>query len=593
MVWNFIGQGGRKKKKKASNSQPFVVSIRGECKKISKQDFQDLLGQSQYSVISTDSQKLSQSVIFQHRQSNGHKSNNVGSSSSRPLFLDVPEGARILALLASSQRRSGSMLRLPLQRLEDKDPGNIDCAETLDFQMKEDEIEVGSKRWNTLDSVNFVFVDDSVPATAINTTSDLFAVAANSLELQRGGLKVECLTLLPPNPLFLALSLLSFGLELGSPLSWISQQSEESGIEKKIKKAYDWLLRRTKVLKNDSFGTDRLILTNRFDEAYQEVPVVWEKEKVKERLEQAALFHESSMQMGETLVCFPEKIDELCRLFDGIEECTFSLWDNFWEEALTKENLSAWQKERKQGARVERDYHVPVADTVAQEAGNSGTVPKSSNQSKNQQGAITDTKDEKLQHHSIRHFKKDIQAKAVRWFSTSLEDGENIPEFPSTNILALLFHLLGEHESVTKNEARKFKISLDDWEISCFKKKTGESLFRACFINDAVNLNPVFGRGKNKLPKWIKKNRGRPSKIAEAKACVPPAVAIPNMEEIHGVGLLFESIHDALKMEAAFWLELQFAHATSSSTRHWFMHTMDQMLHILLRHKEGSLNGAN
>eukprot|EP00980_Cylindrotheca_fusiformis_P003407 scaffold758_cov104-Cylindrotheca_fusiformis.AAC.6 len=56
-------------------------------------------------------------------------------------------------------------------------------------------------------------VPASVPASAVNTKGPLFACCSNALEINGGWLRVEGMSLLPPNPLFLLLSMLSFGLD--------------------------------------------------------------------------------------------------------------------------------------------------------------------------------------------------------------------------------------------------------------------------------------------------------------------------------------------------------------------------------------------
>merc|ERR1712194_10851 len=134
----------------------------------------DLLGRKPLSV-STNTKSCDQSILLQ--QSPGSQQPEV-SGFQEPLFADVPEGARILALLASSQRR-GKKHVLKIPRVSQ----DIDSEETYDFSLKEDEIDV-LMRWKRFDSSSPVYVDDSVPATAIHTPPDLFAVAANSLELQ-------------------------------------------------------------------------------------------------------------------------------------------------------------------------------------------------------------------------------------------------------------------------------------------------------------------------------------------------------------------------------------------------------------------------
>ncbi|KAL3918332.1 MAG: hypothetical protein SGILL_004290 [Bacillariaceae sp.] len=593
MIWNFLPQGSKKKKKKATNAQPFTVSIRGQCQQVSKPDMQDLVG-NQCTSISNNRKNSLQTIVVKQPASKPSNSSD-GLRDVDPIIVDVPEGARVLAMLASGQRKAKNQLRFPM---DSEDP---DSEVTIDFAMKQEEVDV-SKRWRRVDSDNMVYVDESsIPGSAIHTTSDLFAVAANSLELQRGGLRVDCLTLLPPNPFFVVISFLSFGLNVGSLRSWIAAESkaddEDSGISKTVSKAYTWLIQRTKVV--DTKSNDCIVIGGQFTDDFKEDPTVWKKEKIKERLQGAALFHEEAKGMGESLRCFPEKTKELCQLFDALDDDTFSFWDQFDEEALTEENLSRWRIERKTSTSEVQRFKVPVADVTASQvpdnrlapnAASTGKRPKNGRKKKSDpaQKKSPSRKDEKMEHHSVRRFDKDIVAQSTDWFSTNLGVGESMPAFPSTNILALLFQLYKEialDPPVSANEARKFTISLNPrfWDVTLFRhKQTGKEWYKASLLKSPIPFLSPNGRGKNKLPKWIKKQHNRPTSIAEAKDCVPPNVDCPAMIEISsGAGLMFDSIQDALQMEAAFWLERQFCHAGKNSTQHWFMHPMDRMIQIL------------
>jgi hypothetical protein len=450
-----------------------------------------------------------------------------------------------------------------------------------------------------LETDGTVYCDESVPATAIHTTSNLTVVAANALELQRGGLRVEGLTLLPPNPLFLVLSFLSFGLQLGTPLSWTTNPAEETVVDKKANKAYTWLMGRNKVCKTGSSGSNQIILSYELDEQYKQIPIIWEEAVVKDRLLRAVLFHESSLSMGEKLVCFPDKIHELCKLFDGVDGNNLFPWSSLGDEALTSINLTLWQKERKASGKEEQHIHVPTVthSSTTEKVGNpSPAMPhtKGTNKTKRPESASSNKKRWELERHGIHAFDGNIKSLSNQWFSTTLNTGESFPEFPSTNILALLFLTMGQLVSMTYPtshiDENNFFVSLstENWDIACYKKKSYVSppMYNAIFVNKSIPDLPITGRGKNKLPKWIKKSRGRPSTVAEAKECVPPNIKCPNMVENPSEGLLFESIHDALHMEAAFWLERQFCHAGKASMRHWFMHPIDQMVAILSKHHQ-------
>jgi len=581
MTWHFFTQRSSSKKKKKYNSvQPFFVTTIGECRKVSKPDLEDLLGRKPLSV-SENVKNSAQSIVLKRPPIVSQLLESRGFR--QPLFLDVPEGARILAMLASSQRKGKYILRIPRNNSDDPE-------DTVNFSMAQDEIDV-SKRWRRMDTAKLVYVDESVPSTAIHTTNDLYAVAANSLELQQGGLRVDGLTLLPPNPLFLLLSLLSFGLEPDTPLLW-STQSEEVGAEKKVHKSYSWLV--DKVTKNKNRGDDQTYVSgNASADAW-----------VLDRLRLANVFHQNSLSMGEKLACFPDRIIQLCALFDGVEG-ELTPWESITEEALTMENLSTWRMERKTSTKTE--YNGPRRTSVSDGTNKKYSTPKKNftprknstpatkstlGRSKNRKTEINSPTGKKLEHHAIRHFDSQFIISSNLLFSTTLNNGETMPAFPSTNILALVFKMFeGQVLKIGSNDKSKFKVSLnaENWDVACYKENNDDTLYKARFVNDSIGDISVVGRGKNKLPKWIKKNSERPSTIADAKACVPPNVLCPKLVESDSDGLLFESIEEALQMEAAFWLNRQFCHAGKVDTRNWYAHSIDQMINILQKQHDGSL----
>ncbi|KAG7349171.1 ATP-dependent RNA helicase HrpA [Nitzschia inconspicua] len=591
MKWEFTRQERSKKSKKSTKSQTFYLSVRGGRAALTKQDMQDLMGRKT-TTISTNRQNSSQLLFLQRTKAISSEPRSV-TGHVEPLLLDAPESARILALLASSQRRGKSMLKFPVNSGDDPEA-------TVDFVLEE-EVNV-LKRWRRLGSDKLVYVDESVPATAIQTASPLYAVAANALELQRGGLRVEGLTLLPPTPLFLLLSFLSFGLEVGSSASWIDDfdnDGKESSASKRVNKAYAWLTQCVGQT-NGKAASDFLVIGMRLDQDFKEVPIVWKKDEIKNRVNMAVLFHEDAMGMGESLVCFPEKIAQLCDLFDCVDGNSLSPWDTLMDEALTHENLETWRREAKSILSETRQHSTKTCETLGRspcqgkqpETSGRRAILHQKNENTSDGIAVAPKKEPKLEQHPIRHFKKEVLDKSKDWFSTKLCAGESLPSFPSTNILALLFQLYRElilDDSIVQN-GRRPVISLDSshWDIIRLRKnESGESWYSARFVHNEIPFLPVVGRGKNKLPTWIKKQRGRPSEIEDAQKCVPPHVKSPSIYKIPGGGgLMFETLEEALQMEAAFWLEQQYCHGTKKSLRHWYMHPIDQMVQILRKHKQ-------
>lgn len=639
IVWRFHPQGiGKKKKKKSTAPQPFSVTLKGSCNAISKSNMKDILGR-EVKTLSTNVKNSSQSIVFPKTPNGNTKERDCARPS---LLLDVPEGCRVLALLASSQRKQ-PMLRFPRETMNDYIEGEVD-----EYRLKQEEVEI-MRRWKRLDTGSQVFVEDSVPASAMNTASNLYAVAANALELQRGGLKVDCLTLFPANPLFVLLAFTSFGLSPSSPISWTSDEGHEEVKLHRLQKAFSWLVDRTNKALRKNKGAEKgilLIMESAEDGAISTVE--WTREIIEERLEQAIAFNESSMGMGENLMCFPEKVAELCNLFDGCDGTTMTTWPSLTDESLTLENLRKWIHERKTQPYNQVHDSKAAADALlvvhgsskSEDASNSKPKPRTSSWQKREkktkrENGARESKDEggtlvqangssevetlpkqmeskrttkknrrkkaNAEHHAIRTYDDETRNLSRRWFATDINEEEQVSKLPSTNILALLFQtfkdlvvddVTGRSGSTTAQNDYLISLTPNNWEVQQFPQPDGTNLYQALFINTAIPDVPMAGRGKNKLPKWIRKSCRRPSTQSEALECVPPNIASPKCIESGGT-LLFESIQHALQMEAAFWLDQQFCHAGKSSTQHWYLHSLDFMIHILLKVHGGTLGNRD
>ena len=305
---------------------------------------------------------------------------------------------------------------------------------------------------------------------------------------------------------------------------------------------------------------------------------------MKDRLEQAILFNEGALTMEEKLVCFPDKIRELCELFDGVDGQKLTPWSTIDEESLTAENLKKWQRERKSSTN-----EIPRRQFPSNEYKQAATpeAAKNSERTKSRETPMKEQKSKGMERHGIRHFDNNLITVSKKWFAITLSEGEEMPTFPSTNILALIFQQYKELFS-SDNESVDVALDTSNWDIASFKESDDKILYKARFLNESVPFTPVFGRGKNKLPKWIKKSKRRPTTAADAKECVPPTVECPTIVESKNDGLLFESIEDAVKMESAFWLNQQFCHAGKSWIRHWYAHSMDQMIAVLEKHSNSN-----
>jgi Helicase conserved C-terminal domain len=632
MIWYFPAPT----KKKSKQQQQFELTLRGECLQLTKTDLNDMLGCAP-TFVSTQTKATSQAIVF-------HKSPSASEGQNALLKQDVPEGVRVIATMACSQRKGAPRLRFPdpNRNLDDQE-SDKNAEETIDFPVSPEQVDV-ARRWRRMGTDGMVYVEDSVPASAIHPTSKLFAVASNALELQRGGLRVECLTLLPPNPLFLLLSLLTFGLD---PVTSFAStfinpiENEEDKTARLILRAMCWLEMNAKVSVATGLPSchDEMILTESPGDK-----IVLKRAVIKERLEDAIKFNATAMNMGEKLMCFPDQIKSLCEIFDGLDDhLPIRVWDTLHDESLTDSNLMAWRQEYKTSRKKHRHSTKKIHDDVDVETDHLSIEPNHStkssidNKTKSPASGSDDNTRAKSSSksnaanidrralrkastskpgrdegrcprslhcqdfHALRTFDDRIIQESNRWFATTL-NGFEMPVFPSTNILALVFDAFGkffldsnikvELDAAPRSQKQnEFLVSLysTNWDIISIKQDVDDldgsiTLYKAHFINPSIPDIPVFGRGKNKLPKWLKKGKGRPSKIDDAKACVPPAINFPDeVVEVEGHGLAFKSLYGAVQMESAFWLEKQFCYAGKTCTRHWYDHTMDQMLDILVK----------
>jgi hypothetical protein len=187
---------------------------RGQVAQVSKSDLCDLFATPLISMKVQETQSMQQTVTFSPTMNtpitsyNGKTESATGdhsleSSWHRPLLLDIPEGARLLSVLASGRRKGHS---IQFSCLETEESYKDDSA-YLEVSLNRDQTQI-SQRWKQFGSNNNVYVNEnSVPAAAVSRWGpiEVFACCANTLEVRGGGLRVEGLTLLPPGRLFVLL----------------------------------------------------------------------------------------------------------------------------------------------------------------------------------------------------------------------------------------------------------------------------------------------------------------------------------------------------------------------------------------------------
>lgn len=585
-----------KKKKKSVSQQEFQLLLRGSCQPMSKVDIQDLLG-ALFVNIAKDSTKTVQSINFMCQEKMPWRFNKKGaelmatsidsdlSAWKRPLFIDTPEGARILSVLASGNRRGEPRVEFS---------GETDDEEEKPTTIFFDPVEMSiAKRWYRFGSDQMVFVDTTtVPASATNADFPLIACCSNSLQLKGGGLKVEGMTILPPNPLFLLLCRLSFGLRPDIDMNFRSLAGDKSGASSDpTKQALAWLKTRLENIDNKTIETG--IPGVSFDL----------QSNARSRIQMAIEFHQSCVTMGETLVCFPEKVRTLCQLFTGLDGYDSSPCEAIQERGVTLSNLTSWQSEKRKqtvGRRLVGSSKGSTSelrpDTMDKSSSRISTpAPPIQSSSPPVEGEVNTSKGKFLAKWRIlRTFDKVTQEKARSLFATTFDGGQQLSpsDFPSTNILAIIFQevaiALSRANEKNKQIAEKGSVTLDttNWEIVVHEHENSTLLYRAKFKNGLIPMTPLLGRGKNKLPKWMKKD-SRPKTVHDMKACVPPTIPFPEPKVVHlskdRQALAFDTIDCALQMEAAFYLERQFAVAGKNTFRHWFDHGLTEMVNILLK----------
>ncbi len=580
-------EGKKKKKKHKLQHNEFHYFLKGTCHPISKVDLQDLLAALSVTISKTTT-RTSQAINFLYHEKKpllypkkgaalfASSINSDLSSWERPFFVDTPEGARILSVFASGNHRGAARVKFADDKEDDED-----ASTTIFFDAAEMSI---GERWYRFGTDQRIYVDKTtVAASATNCDFPLIACCANSLELKGGGLRVDGMTLLPPNPLFLLLCRLSFGLGANINLNFRSIPGGRSrATSDPAKDALNWLNTRLELMKTKTIETG--IPGNSVDV----------HANGKDRIEMAIDFHQSCANMGEALVCFPDKVKALCKIFDGVDGYNSSPDETIDERGLTMGNLNVWRLERKAHLKISPVETPRQSPSYKSSASISTTLqlPKRSISPVEQKApahAVKCTTEWQI----VRTFEKETLDNARRLFATTLDDGQQLSQsdFPSTNILAILIKEVAD--ALTTSGAKKFKpkqgsVNLDttNWEIIVHKKEDGQLLYHAKFKNTLLPMTPLFGRGKNKLPKWMKKDV-RPKLIKDVRACVPPKITVPEPIAVHlsteRQVLAFETIDSALRMEAAFYLERQLAVAGKNSFRHWFEHGLTEMVQILLK----------
>jgi hypothetical protein len=260
---------------------------------------------------------------------------NASSSLSPPPVECIPEGARLISVLASGRRKDNYIM------LNDSpDGGNTKeiTMETVTINLDRKQTSI-AMRWKRYGTEQMVFTDfNSVAASAapLNGIDFLVCVCANTLELKGGSLRagkcVSCyfflvvcfffpqlhvfyiscvlfvwveidgLTLLPCGEFFYFLCKAAFGL-----VSGYKEDDMEVFLNKSV---------------------SELCKTHASDDS----------EKMKSKIRDALLFNESALELGDRLECFPEKVHELIELFVGVDDSNIKIWDSLSNDPFIRKS---------------------------------------------------------------------------------------------------------------------------------------------------------------------------------------------------------------------------------------------------------------
>ena len=589
----------------------FSLFTRGQADQVSKIDVMDLFSTSVLEMFTRQSEKPTQEVRFNITPNlplglsdSGKKSacgGTVDSSSSwtRPLLNDIPEGARILSIIASNRR--------PDHYIDFSVPDGND-EKLVKVEMSRSESRIG-ERWTSFPNNKSVFVDvNCVPAASqsMDGPVEVFAVAGDSLELKGGKLRVSGLTLLPPGRLFLLLCMKSFGLH-PVPSSFGNE-------DKELDQCLIWLQQSRGKVSLGSIQLDEMV----------------------DRIVSAIEFHESCGNLGEKLECYPELVVRLLSIFDQVDGYPCAAWDGLFvptQEAMdTPRKVLVNTKNKTPVKNVGKASSAGANGVDLTSANQNGVAASSKKKKKKTKGngpaetISTDTakvlepllkaeqqptppQKNACEAVLLTQFSKKSRKQTSPLFSVKIDDSDC--DLPSTNILSWLIASYSEAVNKTAKEASADKdgvvpqqwaifveiaqaastknnslsLSPHQWRVFRVQGKNGKDWYSAAFVGSLIPLLPLEGRGAVKL--WMKDGVSTPTKSNDALSCVPPNVAVclthwtakvTVNESKEESMILFPDMETALRMAAVYWLERQFY----EGGRHWYELELDDMKQRIL-----------
>ena len=181
---------------KARKTSSFTLVARGSKKGVSDVDLRDLLASTRVQSSTKKSFDQQQLVFpFTHNSPlafNGRSQLttfvDTTTSWDRPVVKCIPEGVRLLSVLASGRRREHVVRLLSM---EDTTEGKNEGDELLDLHLDPKLTNI-SHRWKRFNTNLSVYVEtNSVPASAVPMSGSemMYCCCANTLELRGGGIK--------------------------------------------------------------------------------------------------------------------------------------------------------------------------------------------------------------------------------------------------------------------------------------------------------------------------------------------------------------------------------------------------------------------
>lgn len=285
----------------AKGNHKFSISLLGDVDPLTVSDLCDLFSTPKTTVPTTERAKK-QSLVFPLRQDEiGREKGNL-SCQTNPLFSTIPEGARLLSVLASERRRDYCIcLPKECKGKNTKDEESLNATHELVIVPTKVESNINCRWYRLGTQKQAINPSCSVEASIlpIEGPNVLYCVCANSLEIKSGGIRAEGLTMLQGGKIFLVLCKLSFGLlavQQGSSdaidtcLAWADSQSKEHHIQS------EW----------------------------------------KRRASKAVEFHSGCEEMGETLHCRPEIVEKLLDIFDNLDGLdSLPVWDDVTQDIFS------------------------------------------------------------------------------------------------------------------------------------------------------------------------------------------------------------------------------------------------------------------